>query len=120
MSGVEVIKNMFDQKPEDMNPREVLKESNAQLRMALLHKMGPKKLSEIAKEIHKNKDGVLLRIMAATVDEENVTLLKVTCPSTGMEFTLRVPPDMTNVSTAREWTFHTDTDTAPVKFTKET
>jgi len=84
----------------------LLDEPNAELRRVLLREVG---YSRIMQEIpntliHSDRDMELRRIDAA-VDVEPITLLKVTCPSTGAFYTLRVPPDSGTCEAARAWTF---------------
>ena len=62
----------------------------------------------------KINDFSLINIRLAPEDDQKFTgdrtinLLKVKCPSTQAFYTLRVPPGIRDVHTARQWTFGVD------------
>ena len=64
----------------------------------------------------KINDFSLINIRLAPEDDQKFTgdktinLLKVKCPSTQAFYTLRVPPGIKDVHTARQWTFGVEID----------
>jgi len=113
--GVSVPKTLADAKPEDIDVYKVVSEKNAQRRAVLIEKIGIHRvINELKGEIideDKINDFSLINIrLAAETDKKFqgdriMNLLKVKCPSTGAFYTLRVPPGIKDVHTARQWTF---------------
>lgn len=121
MMGVEIKKEIYYAGPDELDPREVLKTENMQLRAALMKKIGPerllKKLPFVAsdtdgqnqllkadvKKIFKldNKSMEQMRVRNRLDDQIAIAVLK--CPSTGQLYYLRVPPRLKKVGHARQW-----------------
>lgn len=83
---------------------------NVTLRRACLEELGYARfLSQMRyRTIQKKGDEALIRISKWHKDEENITLVKVRCPSTGAFYALRVPPGMKTIKAAVAWTFGLD------------
>jgi hypothetical protein len=117
MMGVAVSKEVFYAGPDDLDPRDVLKTDNAQLRAALMKKIGPErlinKLPFTAFDI--DGDNQLLKVdinkIFVSDDEstipvgfdEQLAIAVLKCPSTGQLYYLRVPPRLNKVEHARQW-----------------
>ena len=127
---------MADAKPEEIDVYRVISEKNAQLRAVLIEKIGMNRIiNELKGEIldeDKINDFSLINIRLAQEDDQKfsgdktINLLKVKCPSTQAFYTLRVPPGIKDVYTARQWTFGVDIDSefklreGALEFVKET
>jgi hypothetical protein len=134
--GVSVPKSFADAKPEDIDVYKVVREKNAQLRAVLIEKIGINRvINELQGEIideDKDNDFSLINIRLAAIEDrtfrgdKTINLLKVKCPSTGAFYTLRVPPGIKSVYTARQWTFGVEIDNdsnlreETLEFVKET
>lgn len=122
LNGVVVEKRLFNAKPEEIKPEDILDTDNAQMRMALLNKMGIELFMKKAKGkvIDKDGDNELLIFplkyrlsepqswnnnAIVPLTDTQLVILKVKCPSTGQNYLLRVPPIMTRCEEARQWTF---------------
>ena len=121
MMGVSVNKKLYYAGPDDLDPREVLKTDNMQLRAALMKKMGPERLltklpfvacdadgdSQLLKADMKNifnldnESVEQVRVRNRLDDQIAIAVLK--CPSTGQLYYLRVPPRLKKVEHARQW-----------------
>ena len=118
--GVSVPKSLADAKPEEIDTFRVVSEKNAQLRAVLIEKIGMNRIiSELKGEIldeDKVNDFSLINIRLAKeedlkfIGDKTINLLKVRCPSTQAFYTLRVPPGIKDVHTARQWTFGVNID----------
>lgn len=114
--GVAIPVKLYRTPPEKLDPKKILKLSNAQLRMALCAKIGPDRIAKCGTVIHKDGD---MRLIA--IKGYDVQILRVKCPSTGQLYFLRVPRDAKECEEARQWTFGVgDGIPAPIKFEKET
>jgi hypothetical protein len=114
--GVAIPRALFQTPPEKLDPVKILKLPNAQLRMALVAKIGPEKIAKCGKVIHKDGEMRLLSITGY-----DVNILRVKCPSTGSLYFLRVPKDAKKCEEARQWTFGVGADIPkPIKFAVET
>ncbi|HEY9875913.1 MAG TPA: hypothetical protein V6D12_20955 [Candidatus Obscuribacterales bacterium] len=82
----------------------LLKEDNAELRRLLIQKIGYERICQElqATELDSWQEYTLLRI-EADVDIERIYLLKMTCPSTGFIYALRVPPNINSAREAIRW-----------------
>lgn len=121
MMGVEVKKETYYAGPDELDPREVLKTENMQLRAALMKKMGPERLlqklpftichadeeNQLLKadlqRIFKLEDEAVQRIRATNRLDEQIAIAVLKCPSTGQLYYLRVPPRLNKVEHARQW-----------------
>lgn len=116
LRGVEVPKNVYFIKPEDIDIRKVLNMDNAQVRMALLDKINPEQFSKVGKVIHSDGD---MRLYA--IPKLDVKILRVKCTTTGAFYYLKVPHDSTECEQARQWTFGVGREfNKPIKFEVET
>lgn len=94
-------------RPHEIQAEEVLKEANVERRRILLERMGHERFVEQVQPEVLDTDldpgGLrrLLRIQMA--DDEPLFLLAVQCPSTGRQYTLRVPPSMQTCHQAAAW-----------------
>jgi len=84
----------------------ILKIRNTALRRVCLEELGYARfLSQVEHTvIEKEGDRELIRIVWHK-REEPICLVKVKCPSTGVFYTLRVPPTMKTIKAAVAWTF---------------
>lgn len=119
--GVSVKKEIYYAGPDDLDPREVLKTENMQLRAALMKKIGPerllKKLPFAACDVHgenqllkadvrkifKLDDEAVQRVRARNRLDDQIAIAVLKCPSTGQLYYLRVPPMLNKVEHARQW-----------------
>ena len=120
MMGVAVSKAMYYAGPDELDPREVLRTGNAQLRAALMKKVGPERLLKKLPFTACDTDGDnrllkadMMSIFGSDESIQPVTVLNrlddhiaiavLKCPSTGQLFYLRVPPRLNKVEHARQW-----------------
>ncbi|SRR5579884_3728905 len=94
-------------RPEEIQADEVLKERNTERRRVLLERMGHERFVEQVQPevIHADSDpGGARRLLRITMgSDEPLYLLAVQCPSTGRQYTLRVPPTMQTCHQAAAW-----------------
>lgn len=136
LNGVPVDRKLWETPPEKLNPLKILKIKNAQLRAALLKKIGSERVFKECKHkvIHKTKDMMLVEF-PVNVDDGNgsnnsrMRILQVVCPTTKNKYYLNVPDFVwdsgkkTKLDTceqARQWTFGNDDPRKTIKFSKET
>jgi hypothetical protein len=140
VKGVPVVKKMWDTPPEKLNIKKVLKISNVQLRMALMDRIGYKRLAEELKHkvIHEDK-GRRNKLIQLPVKVSSGTgnggkasymrILIVTCTSTKSKYYLNVPDYiapygkrkyLNTCEAARQWTFGVDDPNDRIKFALET
>jgi len=113
--GVAIPKKLYLTPVEKLDPVKILQLPNAQLRMALSSKIGPERIAECGKVIHKDRQMRLLSIKGY-----DVNILRVQCPSTKVFYFLRVPKDAKKCEEARQWTFGVGNGfPAPIKFARE-
>jgi hypothetical protein len=115
MMGVQVSKRTYYAGPDELDPREVLKTENSQLRAALMKRIGPKRLLEKLPfktcDVHAGN-----RLLKADIKEifgqdnlpprltdEQIAIAVLKCTSTGQLYYLRVPPMLKRVEHARQW-----------------
>jgi len=106
--GVAIPPEWGQRKSSEWDPGWLLTEQNAELRRVLLQGLGYERVRQLlgATVVHAEPtSGMELVRIARDVDVEPIVLLRVVCPSTGHQHTLRVPPHMTDCETARRWTF---------------
>jgi hypothetical protein len=117
MMGVAVSKEIFYAGPDDLDPREILKTDNAQLRAALMKKIGPERLINKLPFTACDTDGDnqllkadINRIFASDNEstipvgfDEQLAIAVLKCPSTGQLYYLRVPPRLNKIEHARQW-----------------
>jgi len=121
MMGIAVSKELYYAGPDDLDPREVLKTENMQLRAALMKKIGPerllKKLPFVAcdadgdnqllkadvSKIFTPNDQFMEQLRVRNRLDEQIAIALLKCPSTGQLYYLRVPPRLNKVEHARQW-----------------
>jgi hypothetical protein len=121
MMGVAVSKKIYYAGPDELDPREVLKTENMQLRAALMKKIGPERLLEKlsftacdtdgenqllkaeVKKIFTLDNDSLEQMRARSRLDEQIAIVVLKCPSTGQLYYLRVPPRLKKVEHARQW-----------------
>ncbi len=114
--GVAIPEKLYHASPESLDPIEILKIGNTQLRMALMAKVGTERLATVGKVIH--QDGSM---RLYDIPKCETRILRVKCPSTNSFYFLGVPKDATRCEQARQWTFHVgDGFERQIRFVKET
>jgi hypothetical protein len=121
MMGVSVSEDIYYAGPDELDPREVLKTGNTQLRASLMKKVGPERLLKKLPFVACDADGENQLLKADmgkifTLDDESIEQMRTTnrlddqiaiavlkCPSTGQLYYLRVPPRLKKVEHARQW-----------------
>lgn len=121
MMGLPVSKELYYAGPDELDPREILKTENTQLRAALMKKIGPETLLKKLPFVPCDVDGENQLLKAEvkkifTLDNESLEQMRVRnrlneriaiavlkCPSTGQLYYLRVPPRLKKVEHARQW-----------------
>ena len=101
--GVRLPDNYGKVHPNQWQSQWLLSEDNAELRRVLIQGIGYDRIIQelSAQQIDSWQEYSLLTIDNA--DVEPIYLLKMTCPSTGLIHTLRVPPDLTSAREAIRW-----------------
>jgi hypothetical protein len=93
--------------PETITAAEVLGERNAELRRALLERMGYERFIREAGAKVRDQDrdpGGERRLLHVPIpDDEDLVCLAVICPSTGRQYLLRVPPRTRTCREAAAW-----------------
>jgi hypothetical protein len=131
--GVAVSKEVFYAAPDDLDPREILKTDNAQLRAALMKKIGPERLVSKLPFTACDMDGdnQLLKVdinkIFASDDEskipvgfdEQLAIAVLKCPSTGQLYYLRVPPRLNKVEHARQWLCGIDIESVEEEYIRD-
>jgi hypothetical protein len=108
---------------ETLQPRDVLGESNAERRRVLLELLGYERfmLESSAQTLDADSDpGGERRLLKVELqDDEPLVVLAVLCPSTGHQYTLRVPPQTSSCRHAAAWIagFDNPDDYAPLRET---
>jgi len=94
-------------RPQEIQADEVLKEGNAERRRVLLERMGHERFVEQVQPEVMDTDtdpgGARRLLRIAMGNDEPLFLLAVQCPSTGRQYTLRVPPTMSTCHQAAAW-----------------
>ncbi|MEK6647576.1 MAG: toxin-antitoxin system YwqK family antitoxin [Candidatus Firestonebacteria bacterium] len=105
--GVKIPKEIYFY-PEKIKAEQIIAEPNAEVRRIMLELMGYEKfLTQMPHcVVHKKGEYSLVRINRYRREEENIMLLKAKCSSSGVWYTLRVPPDMKTCKEALAWTFN--------------
>jgi hypothetical protein len=96
--------------PEKITAEEVLKTNNQEVRRAMLEKGGYDLFLDRAEKLHTDESGTLYRLKLDT-EEEEITFVRVKCPSTDRVYCLRVPPTTERALEGVAWTFHIDEKT---------
>lgn len=94
-------------RPQEIRTADVLKERNVERRRVLLERMRHERFIEQVDPEILDKDtdagGVRRLLYIPMADDEPMFLLAVRCPSTGRQYTLRVPPTMDTCQQAAAW-----------------
>lgn len=108
---------------ESLTPQDVLAESNAERRRVLLELLGYERfvLESNAQTLDADSDpgGQRKLLRVELQDDEPLVVLAVFCPSTGHQYTLRVPPQTPSCRHAAAWIagFDNPDDYAPLRET---
>jgi hypothetical protein len=99
--------------PEQLTAKEVMEESNIELRRVMLDRMGYEAFFKEANavELHRDIDaGGMRRLLRVEFQDANrwqrdepVVCLSVICPSTARHYIIRVPPNMQTCHQAAAW-----------------
>lgn len=120
--GIPISKRVFCE-PETITSEEVLTEVNAEVRRVLLERMGYEKFMRETQAQVLDRDidaGGLRELLRVPIpNDEDLVCLAVRCPSTGQQYMLRVPPNMSGCHQAAAWLagFDNPDDYHPVKET---
>jgi hypothetical protein len=103
--GVEVPERAV-MRPESLTRRDALEEPDLETRRALIERMGAPRFffGAPARVRHIDRGRTLWEVEVP--GDEPVVAVQVRCPSTGHDYTLRVPPDITTCDEALAWTFN--------------
>ncbi len=107
-------------RPEEITASEVLEEPNAELRRVKMERLGIERfLRESDPEIldtDTDPGGARKLFRVPLENDEPLVCVAVTCPSTGRNYLLRVPPDITSCHASVAWTagFDNPDDYAPI------
>jgi len=137
MLGVSVKKEIYYAGPDDLDPFEVLRIENMQLRAALMKKIGPERLlkklpfaacdtqgeNQLLKAdvrtAFKLDDQALQQIRARGRLDDQVAIAVLKCPSTGQLYYLRVPPGINKVEHARQWLCGVDIESIEEEYIRD-
>jgi hypothetical protein len=137
MMGVAVSKEIFYAEPDELDPREVLKTDNAQLRAALMKKIGPERLfkklpftacdadgdNQLLKadmnRIFTPNDEPMVQTRVRNGFDEQIAIAALKCPSTGQLYYLRVPPRLNKVEHARQWLCGIDIESVEEQYIRD-
>ena len=115
--GVKVSRALFYIHPDKISVEKVINERNIQLKTALLEKIGYEKVlkklkaTELSQDLKGNKlYSVQMPREEGSSADRHMNLLQVKCPSTNAQYVLRVPPNITSISNALQWTFGVQVD----------
>jgi hypothetical protein len=116
VNDLEIPKKYYYARPENLDPKKILRIRNIELRTYMINKIG---LENIIKKLNGKTIDILpdgsqeliaLDVEGAIDDNQDkiIKILKVKDPSTGIYYCLRVPPNMTDCEKARRWTLYDD------------
>ncbi len=93
--------------PQSMTGQDILQLENAELRRVMIERIGYETFIEQVGGLVKDRDsdpgGERQLVQVPFDDDEPLVVLKVTCPSTGRIYVLRVPPYMRTCKQAAAW-----------------
>jgi hypothetical protein len=95
--------------PETITVREILRETNVELRRVLLERVGMEwfcanaQAQVVDSDFDSGGERRLLRVVFSGGEDEDVVCLEVRCPSTGRRYLLRVPPQSSSCERAAAW-----------------
>ena len=94
-------------RPDSLSADEALRQSNTELRRVMIERMGMERFLAEAKvkvlDSDRDAGGPRKLLRVPLKDDEDIVCLCVQCPSTGRQYMLRVPPDMTGCHQAAAW-----------------
>ena len=104
VNGVMLTKKYKKCHPSRWSTEWLLSERNAELRRLLIQVIGYKRICQELQvtQLDAWREYTLLKI-DARVDVEKICLLKMTCPSTGYIYVVRVPPNIESAREAIKW-----------------
>ena len=130
LNGLQVPKKLYEMKPEQIDPRVILRLDNAQVRSMFLKKVGLDRIVKSCKGKLIHKDGEMelydfpiWHDKRETSDiDKYLRILKVVCPSTHQNYFLRIPAHerYNTCENARQGTFNKFEDKEHIKFALET
>ncbi len=103
--GVQVTEQII-LRPETLTLEQILKEPNVEVRRVMIERFGADRLLRETERVQTLNDslwGTLYRMELP--GDEPLVMVKVTCPSTGRKYFLRVPPTVRTAREAIAWTF---------------
>ncbi len=110
IEGVNIPEQYYSN-PELLKPEDLLREKNINRRRIYFKLMGYARFLSLMNSRKVDSFGDYeLRKIIISVEDEPLMLLKVKCASTGLFYTLRVPPDVRTCQEALAWTFHVNTE----------
>jgi hypothetical protein len=95
--------------PDTITVREILRETNVELRRVLLERVGTEwfcanaQAQVVDSDFDLGGERRLLRVAFGGGEDEDIVCLEVRCPSTGRKYLLRVPPQSTECAQAAAW-----------------
>jgi hypothetical protein len=105
--GVALPKEYGQVHPSRWKSQWILEQENAELRRVLIEQIGYDRMCQelAATALDSWKEYTLLRLETVIdeIDEQPISLLKMTCPSTGHVHALRVPPEFRSAREAIQW-----------------
>lgn len=137
MIGVPVNKELYYSGPDELDPGEVLKIENMQLRAAMMKKIGPhrllKKLPFVAcdtvgenqllkadmNKIFPLDDESMEQMRERSQLDDQIAIAVLKCPSTGQLYYLRVPPGLEKVEHARQWLCGIDIENVEERYIRD-
>jgi hypothetical protein len=108
--GVRVSERVI-MRPDELTGQQILDEPNIEVSRVMIERIGMAQFLSLLGDpspVHRDHTGKLYRIHLP--NDEPVTLVRVTDPSTHREYFLRVPPTMQTAREAVAWTFDMDPD----------
>jgi hypothetical protein len=136
LMGVAVSEGIYRAGPDDLDPREVLRTKNAQLRAALMKKIGPERLlrklpfttcdadgdNRLLKADIKSvftTDDESIEPMTGSRIDDHIAIAVLKCTSTGQLYYLRVPPRLNKVEHARQWLCGIDIESSEQEYIRD-
>jgi len=133
LMGVAVSEGIYHAGPDELDPLEVLRAENAQLRAALMKKIGPERLLRKLPFAACDEDGENRLLKADiksvfTTDDESrrsgriddhIAIAVLKCTSTGQLYYLRVPPRLKKVEHARQWLCGIDIESVEQEYIRD-
>ena len=136
LMGVAVSEAIYHAGPDELDPLEVLRTENAQLRAALMKKIGPERLLRKLPFTACDEDGENRLLKADTKSvftndvesiepmtrgriDDQIAIVVLKCTSTGQLYYLRVPPRLKKVEHARQWLCGIDIESVEEQYVRD-